>query len=178
MCPQSSRSPIGYPWEKRWRNQRKSLRWTTVSLKPKHTHLEWLRQALPIYLVSPLWLVTREHIISESASTSRSCSSGSSGATELRLSLSLTGSGDVRALCGDMAPSLPDVAWEGDVGCEVAWEARFCWAFSASRFSSAPKSVAPSSSSRRPDSRSRLSIRPRRFSSPSMYLALAGLLVP
>jgi hypothetical protein len=45
----------------------------------------------------------------------------------------------------------------------------------ASRFSNAPKSVLPTSSSdRRPDSFSNVSILPNRFSRPSMYLALRG----
>lgn len=45
--------------------------------------------------------------------------------------------------------------------------------FSESRFSKVPRSVRPSSSSERsPDSLRRLSIRPRRFSSPSIYFAL------
>ena len=46
---------------------------------------------------------------------------------------------------------------------------------SASRFSNVPKSVLPlSSSDSNPDSRRRDSMRPRRFSNPSIYLALQG----
>lgn len=47
---------------------------------------------------------------------------------------------------------------------------------SASRFSSVPRSVFPlSSSDKRPDNRKRDSMRPRRFSKPSMYLALLNV---
>lgn len=48
--------------------------------------------------------------------------------------------------------------------------------FSARRFSSVPRSVLPASSSvRRPDIFNNDSIRPSRFSRPSMYLALSNL---
>jgi hypothetical protein len=63
---------------------------------------------VPIYLVSPWWFVTSEHIISDSASTSSSpCFSG---VMDLRFSsLSRPGSGDVKALWG-VESSWPDVA--------------------------------------------------------------------
>lgn len=124
---------------------------------------------LPIYRVSPQLLVTSEHIISDNASTS--------------VSDSFCESGEVAAVCG--------LDWEsmrGVVLCEVT---DCCWvalgmlnlfAFraalrefvrSASLFSNVPKSVFPlSSSERRPDSRRSDSMRPRRFSKPSMYFAL------
>ena len=80
----------------------------------------------PIYLVSPELLVTSEHIISESASTSSSSSSFSSlcsGVMDIRFSasLSLIGSGDVNELRGVEAfPSCPEVACDGDVGFDIA----------------------------------------------------------
>jgi hypothetical protein len=50
-----------------------------------------------------------------------------------------------------------------------------CAVLSCSRFSKVPRSVAPrSSSDKRPDSRSNDSMRPNRFSRPSMYFALTG----
>lgn len=50
-------------------------------------------------------------------------------------------------------------------------------AFSARRFSRVPRSVLPASSSvSRPDMRKRDSMRPRRFSRPSMYFALQQVL--
>ena len=109
---------------------------------------------IPIYRVSPELLVTNEHIISDSASTSSS--SLLSGVSDFLLSLSslsLLGSGEVRELCGvEALPSWPDVACEGDVGVDcIACEACLdCWFFSASFFSRVPRSVAPSSSPRRP----------------------------
>lgn len=183
---------------------------------------------LPMYLVSPDVLVTREHIISDRASTSSSwpsccCCCGCCGccgcccllaSIDLRFSSSFGGSGDVSALLGVDAPvSCTEVACDGDVGldgaaCEACLDSCL---FSASFFSSVPRSVAPSSSPRRParggqcatahvcglpattgitgcrgeavweqrgkegvpDRRSRLSMRPRRFSRPSIYLALS-----
>lgn len=123
--------------------------------------------SLPIYLVSPDWLVTREHMSSDRASTSSpffsfSCSlsrtfSLSDGANEgLLLSSSFTGSGEVSELCGVEAGSLcADVASDGEVGVDcAAWEACLdcccCWAFSAKRFSRVPRSVDSSSSPSRP----------------------------
>lgn len=137
-----------------------------------------------MYLVSPQLLVTREHIISESDSTSSSFLVGSCVAV-----LSLReGAGDVTALgglgssmfccgvplCEGVCPS--SCCCIEPPSCDVREEPVPVFAparFSESRFSSVPKSVRPSSSSERsPDSLSRLSMRPRRFSSPSIYFAL------
>ena len=58
-----------------------------------------------MYRVSPQLLVTKEHIISESSSTSPSAFSG--GVELLRFSVLLVGSGDAIALRGvDSPPSL------------------------------------------------------------------------
>ena len=122
--------------------------------------------------------MTSEHIISDSASTS-SCSSpfSSTGVMDLRCS-SLTGLGDVNELCGvDMVPSGPEGAWEGDVGVDVVTmdACRDLDCFSVSFFSRAPRSIVSSSPSSTPDSLRRCSIRPNRFSSPSIYLALSSI---
>lgn len=152
-----------------------------------------------MYRVSPQLLVTKEHIISESSSTS-SC--GLSGSTVLcRLSPFLLcdcGSGDASVLRGvDPLPSF-GVLCDGEVGFDPGtWEALRELFFSANRFSNVPKSVRPLSSSLRspemrlamtrtktetrsfkmncansPDNLSKLSIRPSLFSSPSIYFAL------
>lgn len=118
---------------------------------------------LPMYLVSPDVLVTSEHIISDRASTSSSwpsccccCCCGCCcllASIDLRFSSSLGGSGEVSALLGVDAPvSCTEVACDGEVGldgaaCEACLDSCL---FSASFFSSVPRSVAPSSSPRRP----------------------------
>lgn len=134
-----------------------------------------------MYRVSPQLFVTKEHIISDSASTSVS---------------SFCDPGDVAAVRG----LIEWVSIRGDGW--WLWGAVFGWvcvpdafgvllvfcfcddggfpAFSplvndrsARRFSSVPRSVfPPSSCDKRPESRSSDSIRPNRFSNPSMYLAL------
>jgi hypothetical protein len=124
------------------------------------------RFGLPIYLVSPEVFVTREHIISDRASTSSSwpccwesccccccCCGCLLASMDLRFSSSFWGSGEVRALLGVDAPvSCTEVACDGEVGldgaaCEACLDSCL---FSASFFSSVPRSVAPSSSPRRP----------------------------
>lgn len=100
----------------------------------------------PIYLDSPQLFVTREHIISERASTSSS--SGTSGA--------FGGSGESVELFG--------------VGC---FSTR-----GASLFSNVPRSLSSSSSFKSPESLSKDSIRPNRFSRPSIYLALCSVNYP
>jgi hypothetical protein len=100
----------------------------------------------PIYRVSPQLFVTKEHIMSESASTS------SSDFSEIVLFLLsaflLFGSGDAKVLRGvDPLPSF-GVLCEGEVGCEPGASDCLCDSlFSASRFSRVPKSVRPLSSS-------------------------------
>jgi hypothetical protein len=72
---------------------------------------------------------------------------------DLRFSSSFWGSGEVSALLGVDAPvSCTEVACDGEVGldgaaCEACLDSCL---FSASFFSSVPRSVAPSSSPRRP----------------------------
>jgi hypothetical protein len=102
-----------------------------------------------MYRVSPQLFVTREHIISESASTSSCGFSGS--AVPLRFSpmpFLLGGSGDVRVLRGvDSAPSF-GVLCEGEVGFDPGAVDALCDMFlSANRFSKVPRSVRPLSSS-------------------------------
>jgi hypothetical protein len=106
---------------------------------------------IPMYRVSPQLLVTKEHIISERASTS---SSDFSGVVLFRLSPFLDcGSGDAILLLGvDPFPSTAELC-EGDVGCDPGpWEALCESLLSASLFSNVPRSVRPLSSSvRRPE---------------------------
>lgn len=111
--------------------------------------------SLPMYRVSPDVFVTREHIISDRASTSSSFLGRGCSSIDMRFSsLSLSGSGDVSVLRGvDEFSSWPEVACEGEVGldCAACEEAcRDACFFSASFFSNVPKSVAPSSSPRSP----------------------------
>lgn len=201
MYPRSSHSPIEYLLAKRWKSRRKTLSCVSWPLLAGMPHL-----ILPIYLVSPCWFVTNEHIISDKAATSSSLFSSCGGEASLLESRSFIGSGDVNALCGvDSTPSCPDVDWDGEVGfdCKAMDIFFMCWCFSARRFSKVARSVVSSSSPKRPgdkpvsfysipqpfircptgqaqcitggcvpDNLSRLSIRPRRFSRPSMYLAL------
>ena len=127
-----------------------------------------------MYLVSPQLLVTREHIMSDSASTSSP-----------RLSFAL----GVATLLGGLEAEACPLKVTG-LWCEVEedrrsslteplapWEEGLLLPIdrSASLFSSVPRSVLPSSSSEiSPESLSRDSMRPRRFSKPSMYLALCA----
>lgn len=128
----------------------------------------------PIYLVSPMLLVTSEHMASERFSTSwpvlspsvlgdpmvsrgvlfeSGCEPGLGDPSAMDAVLLLTPAGEFVLLIG--------------VSLDVAE------AFSARRFSKVPRSVLPASSSvNRPDMRRRDSMRPRRFSKPSMYFAL------
>lgn len=112
--------------------------------------------SLPIYLVSPCWFVTREHIISESVATSSSVFLSGGGEWSLRNSRSFGGSGDVNELRGvESKPSGPDVACDGEVGfecegCEACDPFFDCKCFSARRFSRVARSVASSSSPKRP----------------------------
>ena len=105
--------------------------------------------AVPIYLVSPQLLVTSEHIMSESSSTS-SC--GRSGSTVLCFlsPVLLCGSGDANVLRGvDSSPSFR-VLCDGEVGPDPStWDGLREPFFSASCFSNVPRSVRPLSSSPR-----------------------------
>ena len=122
-----------------------------------------------MYRVSPQLFVTSEHIISASASSSLSS-----------LFLSLLGSGVAVPLLG-----LGRLGGTGDFSCGrlllfvgVCSSVRATGVadradLSARRFSRVPRSKVPSSSSgRTPESRMRVSMRARRFSRPSIYLAL------
>jgi hypothetical protein len=126
-----------------------------VSTRKKCYHL----LCLPMYRVSPQLFVTKEHIISESASTPSSA--GFSGSLLLPLVSTLfrlsplvlyCGSGDAKELRGvEPAPSF-GVLCEGDTGFDPGTvdclrdSERF---LSANRFSNVPKSVRPLSSSLR-----------------------------
>jgi hypothetical protein len=108
-----------------------------------------------MYRVSPLWFVTKEHIISDSVATSSSSSCSSFiGVRDLRFSsLSLAIVGDVRALCGVREfPSCFEAERIGEDGMEFvvtidAWRERSF--LSVSFFSSSPRSVASLPSSPR-----------------------------
>lgn len=126
---------------------------------------------VPMYRVSPQLLVTSEHIISASVS-----SSFPSSAVSL-------GSGDAVPLLGLGSAGWIGVAFAVDCAvwdmAEVLFSSVLCLgvadrpARSASRFSNVARSVLPSSSSgRTPERRINDSMRARRFSRPSMYLAL------
>lgn len=147
------------------------------------------RLHIPMYLVSPQLLVTREHIMSDSDSTSSSFRGGSC----VDCLLVREGAGEVAALwgLGSSAGCAGVSLCEGVPSSRCCMEPPSCDVrdevvpvcpptaarFSESRFSKVPRSVRPSSSSERsPDSLRRLSMRPRRFSSPSMYLALQASL--
>lgn len=140
-----------------------------------------------MYRVSPQLFVTSEHIMSDNDSTSSSFLGGGAGSC-VGFLLVREGAGDVTGLWG-LGSSVGCAGvplCEGEPSSRCCVEPPSCDAreevvpvfapvarFSDKRFSSVPRSVLPSSSSERsPDSRSRLSMRPRRFSSPSMYLAL------
>lgn len=127
----------------------------------------------PIYLVSPQLLVTREHIISASASSSLfspfALFSGSGDAVPL-LGLGRAGCAGVPFAVGVVPVAAAiDGGRSSMLRLGVAdWPAR-----SVKRFSSVARSVLPSSSSgNTPDRRISDSMRARRFSRPSMYLAL------
>lgn len=105
----------------------------------------------PKYRVSPMLLVTSEHIISDSSSTPSPFSS-SSGVPDSRLAVpsfeSLVGSGEVSELCGVEVVSCwaPD-SKDGDDGFDgAAREVCRDFCFSASFFSSVPRSSSPFSS--------------------------------
>ena len=95
---------------------------------------------------------------------------------------SLSDSGDVAAVRGLDCESMRGVVLWDVAGCWVALgtlnllgvlAAFKAFVRSASRFSSVPRSVFPlSSSDKSPDNRKSDSIRPKRFSRPSIYLAL------
>lgn len=117
-----------------------------------HQNNKGAGNVIPIYLVSPHWLVTREHIISDKASTSSSFTPGvvdsRSSFLVFSISLSRLGSGDAGLVCGDGLISGPVAVCAGEGGDDTsAIEA--CRDFSVSFFSRAPRS--PSSSSRRPN---------------------------
>lgn len=107
-----------------------------------------------MYRVSPLWFVTKEHIISDSVATSSSSCSSFIGVRDLRFSsLSLATVGDVRALSGVREfPSCFEAERIGEDGMELvvtidAWRERSF--LSVSFFSSSPRSVASLPSSPR-----------------------------
>jgi len=128
---------------------------------------------VPIYLVSPQLFVTREHIISESASTSSSLlpDFGGSGEGSPLPGVETAASRGV-PLVMDEASCMPGVLLLSSDELFSLTAA----VLSASLFSRVPRSVAPESSSdSRPDSLKRDSMRPNRFSRPSMYLALLTL---
>lgn len=128
----------------------------------------------PIYLVSPQLLVTKEHIMSESASTSSSFAASFGGSGDVTALVGLSNVGDRGALCRDVAVSARAAeAGVSDAPEDVAPPAEVA-VFSARRLSKVPRSVCPlSSSERSPASLSRCSIRPSLFSRPSMYFALS-----
>lgn len=126
-------------------------------------------------LVSPQLFVTSEHIMSDRASTSSPLSSF----------FSLVEAGDATDIPGlDTTSGFCGVPWFDSVAADALGEllrdpspSALGLDCSASRFSRVPRSVLPPSSSERsPDIRKSASIRPSRFSSPSMYLALQGQL--
>ena len=130
-----------------------------------------------MYLVSPQLLVTKEHIISASASSSFSLpladwSSGFGEATPL------VGLG--RAGCVAVSSMVDRADW-GAADALLSWMLLFLGVadrpvLASRRRSSVARSVLPSSSSgRTPDRRMRDSMRARRFSRPSMYLALEAV---
>ena len=125
-----------------------------------------------MYLVSPQLFVTREHIISESASTSSS------------LLPDFGGSGEGSALPGVETVPGRGVSLVDEASCTpgvllLPSNELFSLAaavLSANLFSRVPRSVAPESSSdSSPESLKRDSMRPNRFSRPSMYFALIML---
>lgn len=125
---------------------------------------------VPIYLVSPQLFVTREHIISERASTSSS------------FLPDFGGSGEGSALAGVETAAGRGVPLVGEASCtpgvllppsDKLLSLAAAAVLSANLFSRVPRSVAPESSSdSRPESLKRDSMRPNRFSRPSMYFAL------
>ena len=131
---------------------------------------------LPIYLVSPQLFVTKEHIISASASSSLSPLTFLGGSGEF---VPLRGLG--RPGCTGVADAFSVVCADADRLSSV--EALtpgvpVCLCLSASLLSNMAKSVLPSSSSgSTPDRRISDSIRARRFSRPSMYFALGQVSV-
>ncbi len=129
---------------------------------------------LPMYLVSPTLLVTREHMASERFSTSSRDLSPSTVLGVVMVSRGVSCESRVDPGLGELSctEELPPLF--GGAGDSVALAPfSFAEAFSARRFSRVPRSVLPASSSdNRPDMRNRDSIRPSRFSRPSMYLAL------
>jgi hypothetical protein len=126
---------------------------------------------IPMYLVSPQLFVTREHIISASASSSLSPLASLGGSGE---AVPLRGLG--RPGCTGVAVAFCVVCAEDDGLSSVealSPGVPACSCLSASLLSNVAKSVLPSSSSgSTPDRRINDSIRARRFSRPSIYFAL------
>jgi hypothetical protein len=122
----------------------------------------------PMYLVSPQLLVTREHIISARASSSLLSPLGSfsgSGDAVPLLGLGSAGCTGVPSVVGATDARLSSIPLSRGVA--------DCPALSVNRFSNVARSVLPSSSSgMTPDRRMSVSMRAKRFSKPSMYLAL------
>lgn len=129
-----------------------------------------------MYLVSPTLLVTREHMASERFSTSSRPVFSPSVLGDPIVSFGVLIRSCVDPVTGE--PSASEAALLFGAG-EFVFMAPLSLddAFSARRFSKVPRSVLPASSSlKSPDMRSRDSMRPRRFSRPSMYFALSGRL--
>jgi hypothetical protein len=127
---------------------------------------------LPIYLVSPQLLVTSEHIISASASSSFSLpvlSSSDSGEAVPLFGLGRANCTGVPFVVEFPVGGATDALLSSMLILGVADRP----ALASSRLSNVARSVLPSSSSgRTPDRRISDSMRASRFSRPSMYLAL------
>jgi len=132
-----------------------------------------LRWNLPMYRVSPQPFVTREHIISEIFSSCSTLSPALPGdVTDSRgLKLLFDGVPACESLrCNEgLGVSRLGFGEAVPLNCDLL--------FSASLRSIAPRSLRPASSSEiSPDTFNNCSMRPRRFSRPSMYFALSAWL--
>ena len=126
-----------------------------------------------MYRVSPQLFVTKEHIISDSASTSSSGFSSWGGAGD---AAELWGDGNLLACCREGLEPEIERGWLTDsrgVSDGGVVPLGLSILLSANLFSSILRSVRSTSSSfNKPESFSKASIRPSRFSKPSMYFAL------
>ena len=126
-----------------------------------------------MYRVSPQLFVTKEHIISDSASTSSSGFSSWGGAGD---AAELWGDGNLLACCREGLEPEIERGWLTDsrgVSDGGVVPLGLSIVLSANLFSSILRSVRSTSSSfNKPESFSKASIRPSRFSKPSMYFAL------
>lgn len=148
---QSSRLPIVFLVAKRLRTPTTTLREREI-MHPKQMG------TVPINLVSPWLFVTSEHSWSDRASTSTSFAPARFD-------------GDPELLCSAEVPGVQRADSDEDL---PGFEGALCEEFADScrRRSRSPRSVVSSPSGKRPESFSSDSIRPRRFSRPSMYFAL------